>query len=288
MMTRGRKETVKPKKLDETSGFGVKNPYDSLEDMARGRAGLVADISDPCGSRAQSADDTDNATTPEVRLDESRTMHLQEQIKEIITADSFVDRLVGLITDAILERVSQNVYQAMDHQFQARENEVSHLQEKVTSLEGELARVKDELDEHEQYSRRNSLRVYGVKEEKDENTDTVVIDLIKSKLDIEVTEKDLDRSHRVTPRIASNGPRPIIVKFARHNVRQKVYATRTKLKKTKIFIREDLTMKKQKLMRETLNNGSILKAWSNDGRIRALTKESKVINIMRLSDLDRL
>ena len=141
--------------------------------------------------------------------------------------------------DAILERVTQNVYKAVDHQQEAHNQKVTDLQKKVTSLEGDLARVKGDLDDHEQYSRRNSLRLYGIKEEKDKNRDTVVVELIKSKLDVDVTEKDLDRSHRVTPKNPSNGPRLIIVKFSRHNVRQKVYAVRTKLKGSQIFIRED-------------------------------------------------
>ena len=105
------------------------------------------------------------------------------------------------------------------------------------------------------------------------------MELIKSKLDVDVTEKDLDRSHRATAKKPSDGPWPIIVKFARHNVRQKVYAVRTKLKGTQIFIREDLTVKKQKLMRETLKHESIAKAWSTDGRIRALTRKNKVVTI---------
>ena len=287
-MRRSKRVTTRSKKLVGNQESGDKNPYGSLVDMAGDLAGSDTGTSDHPNSPAQSSDDTISVSIPPIQLDESSTKNLQDQLKEIITADSFVEKLVGLIADAILERVTQNVYKAVDHQQEAHKQKVTDLQKKVTYLEGDLARVKDDLDDHEQYSRRNSLHLYGIKEKKDKNTDTIVVELIKSKLDVDVTEKDLDRSHRVTPKNPSNGPRPIIVKFARHNVRQKVYAVRTKLKGSQIFIREDLTVKKQKLMRETLKHESIAKAWSTDGRIRALTKENKVVNITKLTDLDHI
>ena len=69
------------------------------------------------------------------------------------------------------------------------------------------------MDRQEQYSRRNCLLIHGIKEEKDENTDNVVIKFIQDDLQEEINIEDLDRMHRIGK--ANNGKsRPIIVKFA--------------------------------------------------------------------------
>ena len=68
------------------------------------------------------------------------------------------------------------------------------------------------MDRQEQYSRRNCLLIHGIKEEKDENTDNVVIKFIQDDLQEEINIEDLDRMHRIGK--TNNGKsRPIIVKF---------------------------------------------------------------------------
>ena len=67
-------------------------------------------------------------------------------------------------------------------------NEDSSLKERIDSLE-------KKSDDSEQYSRRNCLLVHGVEEQEQENTDNIVLSVIKEHLDIELLVKDLDRSH---------------------------------------------------------------------------------------------
>ena len=47
-------------------------------------------------------------------------------------------------------------------------------------------------DDSEQYSRRNCLLVHGVEEKEQENTDNIVLNVMKEHLDIELSVKDLD------------------------------------------------------------------------------------------------
>ena len=105
--------------------------------MAGDLAGSDTGTSNHPNSPAQSSDDSINVSIPPIQLDESSTKNLQDQLKEIITADSFVEKLVGLIAEAILGRVTQNVYKAIDHQQEAHKQKVTNLQKKVTSLEGD-------------------------------------------------------------------------------------------------------------------------------------------------------
>ena len=50
------------------------------------------------------------------------------------------------------------------------------------------------LDGQEQYSRRNCLLI-RIDEENQENTDEVVINVLKKEKDEEITHQDIDRSH---------------------------------------------------------------------------------------------
>ena len=57
-----------------------------------------------------------------------------------------------------------------------------------------------EIDDNEQYSRRNCLLIHGVKETEKEVTDTQVLNLINKELKIpgdKFSIVDIDRSHRL-------------------------------------------------------------------------------------------
>ena len=66
--------------------------------------------------------------------------------------------------------------------------------------------------------------IHGIAESKEENTDQQAIDFISDNLGTNIDEIDTDRSHRTgcydKPKEKA---RPIIVKFARYNVRGRVF-----------------------------------------------------------------
>ena len=53
------------------------------------------------------------------------------------------------------------------------------------------------LDRQEQYSRRNYLLIHGLPENRNENTDQIVIEILKEKMGEEINEVDLDRPRRL-------------------------------------------------------------------------------------------
>ena len=105
--------------------------------------------------------------------------------------------------------------------------------------------LENKIDRQEQYSRRDCILIHEIAENKEENTDQQAIDFINENLDIKIDEIDIDRSHRIgrydkTKKKA----RPIIVKFARYNVRGRVFREKRKLKGTGKTITESLTTKR--------------------------------------------
>ena len=57
--------------------------------------------------------------------------------------------------------------------------------------------LENQLDRQEQYSRRNCILIHGIIETQDENTDDISLCTINEHLQLELTEIELDRTHRI-------------------------------------------------------------------------------------------
>ena len=109
-------------------------------------------------------------------------------------------------------------------------------------MEKKIENLEKAVDKQEQYSRRNCILIHGIVEKENENTDNLIVDTLNEHLDVNISENDLDRTHRLGKKSANHGrPRPIIVKLARYNVRSKIFYSKKKLKGKKINITESLT-----------------------------------------------
>lgn len=115
--------------------------------------------------------------------------------------------------------------------------EIKDLKENLENTKTELNSLKKfedsinsaELEELEQYSRRNNVRISGIPEQPGEITDEIVVSLcneaMKMTPPIEVAE--IDRSHRVGKQ-SNKSIRPILVKFVSYRTKARV----VKMKKT--------------------------------------------------------
>ena len=56
---------------------------------------------------------------------------------------------------------------------------------------------------------------HGIKEEKGEDNDSIIINTLKEEMDIEISSNHLNRSHRIGNPKTKKKERPIIVKFVR-------------------------------------------------------------------------
>ena len=54
-----------------------------------------------------------------------------------------------------------------------------------------------QLDQQAQYARRNCPFFYEIKEEKGKDTDSIIINMVKEEMDIEILPTDLDRLSRI-------------------------------------------------------------------------------------------
>ena len=215
---------------------------------------------------------------------------LQKRIVDALCATEVVDVITKAVSDAILDSVTQRVYASLDHDLQAKLKMIQDLEKHIGDLEHKLSKVADEMKDLELYSRRNCLRIYGLAGSANEDTDAVVMDLVKEKLGIELTPEDIDRSHRLQVKHTegSRGPNPLLVKFTRYNMRDKIYRARSKLRGTSIFVNEHLTRDRQALFGKVRSSRSVRKAWTSDFKITALTTDNRKVKINSERDLEKL
>ena len=133
-----------------------------------------------------------------------------------------------------------------------------------------------EIDNLEQYSRRNCLVLHGVNESNNENTNEIIIKTFSEELGVEIKEDDLDRSHRLgKPKRKDNKPRPIIVKFARYAVRREIFMNKKKLKGKRLLITESLTSSRMQLLGNAQRKYEVRNIWTSDARV--MVKENNKV-----------
>ena len=134
------------------------------------------------------------------------------------------------------------------------------------------------IDAQEQYSRRNCLLFHGVAETDGENTDERILSTIKEHLGITLSERDLDRSHRLGAPRSDKRARPIIAKFNLYNVRASVYASKKKMKGSNVLVTESLTRRRVAVLTAARNKFGSRNVWTFDGEI--FTKQDgKTVNV---------
>lgn len=224
------------------------------------------------------------------KLDSLATKEDVKQLRESLSAKLLI--LEQKVAGLQMERTS------MKEEIEGVKNENKKLKEKMQGLERKLEK---DSNEHEQYSRRWNLRVFGLKEGPGEDCSEKCLNLFNGHVKVDTRMEDIQVAHRVgpteeqraesqsatdQPRPRRPGPRPIIVQFASRRVRDQILKKRKILAKSGVSIAEDLTVKNFKLLKRAQEHSATMNAWPANGRIIAQLKNSKKLKIDIDTDLD--
>ena len=194
-----------------------------------------------------------------------------------------------------LENVRQDVYESCKMDIDKAAESTAALQAQIASMERTQQSLTDEIDELEQYSRRNCLVVHGLPENSDaagnENTTEAFLKVAGS-LGVHLDAGCIDRSHRMgrtSPESAgTRNPRPVIVKFTSYEPRRAVFTSKRKLKGTHIVITENLTRRRVDLLRKARDSPNVEASWTSDGRIVCLLTNGRKVTVTNACHLQGL
>lgn len=175
---------------------------------------------------------------------------------------------VAMITPAIASIVSVAVATAMS-------KATIELGEKITSnlaiVQKQCLMNKYDNDKLEQYSRRENLRITGIVEETNETEDILEAKVIElaGDMGVELKSEDISVAHRLGK--PKEGGRPIIVRFCQRKKKNEVMRNKKKLKgkDRKVYVNEDLTSLRAKLMKMAKEQESVKNVATRDGSILA-------------------
>ncbi|XP_054769794.2 uncharacterized protein LOC129277668 [Lytechinus pictus] len=218
-------------------------------------------------------------TTRSMAMEKSTATMVSAVIKDILTDPRFESVVAGHIEKRLLDIKEELQTQEarildLESTSKSKSAEIESLRSQLETRTNALNALNNRLEGLEQYSRRNSLRFFGIKESPGENTDDIIIKLATDNLKMNLRKEDIDRSHRIGPPKESTSentkPRAIIVKFASYRKRREVIGNRRKLAGKRMSILEDLTAKNAVLLNAARLSPKVKSAWSIDGRIFAL------------------
>ena len=228
-----------------------------------------------------------------------------EKQKTKLTTNEKIAKLISRI-DA-LENVTERLVkenELLKNEVKSLKDDKDDLKHQQSDLERKVDGVKENTDyaiyrsnvamekgeDLEQHGRANSVRLYGIKDTRDEDaagTINLVIDLLKNRLELDIDKSAIDVAHRLGP-YNSTTKRGIICKFVRRVDTTRVIKNRKKLKNTKITIVEDLTNENRNLLMKYREAHGIKNAWSSHGNIwtednngRIMKREREIKSFIR-------
>ena len=212
---------------------------------------------------------------------------------------SIINASVSRALEKLNEDLSKNLKSYLDNKLALLQQEIKDLKKEIQELKNShknandpqsyacaedmplpmrlqekmVAKLTVDSDTLEQYTRRNSVRIFGVNHSEEEDTSEVACQVFNS-LGIQCERKDIDVSHRVKAKETAqqNKPDAIIVKLVRREVKAEIMKKKKNLKNTtfkNVRIEEDLTAMRKRLI-EVLKYGAVnRRVWSKDGVVFA-------------------
>ena len=91
-----------------------------------------------------------------------------------------------------------------------------------------------------------------------------------------LTDIEIDRSHQIGRLKKGKQSRPIIIKFARYNIRNRVLKNKKKLKDTGVNITESLTQKRMQMLTKARDEFLFKNVWTQDGKILVKSDDNTI------------
>ena len=219
---------------------------------------------------------------PSIRKEiKSQLGEIKSEIKDLRAKCSQIEKSQEYLSSKY-DQVVQSI-QTIKKQVDASHTKINQQDDVLTNVQRSMDDIYAELDEMQQYSRRDCLELNGIPQLDGENTDQLVIETA-SMIGVNLAEEDISISHRLPDTRNTKGR--IIAKFVRREKRDEVYKNRRKLIKkssndipsvksankpaSKIHINESLTSYRRKLLGRinTFKKENLFKfIWTQNGKI---------------------
>lgn len=207
---------------------------------------------------------------------------IMDQVKQELAKKLATTNALDINAREIAQEVYKTVSSDIADEFAEIKKVIEALRQEIRDTKEEIAEIRTEVDNIQQYARRNALIFRGIPEEAEEDTDNLVLDIIRKNLSLNISINEISRSHRLgRPQKPQPGqptkPRGIIVKFISYRARAAVFRVKKMLEGSGITVTEHLTSTRQALLKEAVGKYGQHQVWTIDGRIMAVVDGTKKV-----------
>lgn len=193
------------------------------------------------------------------------TKQQEDKIEQIVT-NIIVNKFDDNWMSTLVEKITEKIEKGFKKELKKQEEKINQMEKQIHDIKIELEEIKMDKDNVEQHTRKNNIRIFGMKESNQENTEDLVIKLCQEKLDINLDKCDIDICHRVGTK-TNKKDRPIFVKIISNKIKNLIYYAKSKLKGTKITIREDITKQRMEIIKTAVGELGPKNVWTQNGTI---------------------
>ena len=183
---------------------------------------------------------------------------------------------------------------ASRQEIQSLHSTVKVLQDAVAAKDQQLSTLQLKVDELEQYSRRNNVRIAGIQEDETEDVGKIVLDLINDQLGLDppMEVREIDRVHRVGT-INPDKHRPVLLKLATYRSRKRIMQLGPEAKKkcNKIYFNDDLTRLRSEMLWKlrTKKKAKLIEGcWTSEGRVLIMDNAKVIKEIKTMTEIDSI
>ena len=257
-----RREDTSSTSGDNTSGASMLVDRDEItvkhDDLKRM---IVSAVQDAISAAMMVASTRLEASLKNIFTD--RFDHLEGRVFDV---EQGLDKDIKNVNETVEQHKSSTARALDDH-----DSRIWHNERYIYQNECDIEDLYLKINDLEQYTRRNSIRIHGMSERGRgryrENTNRIVADFLYNDLGL---EPDIEIAHRVGVKSRDpNKPRTIIVKFVRRSDELDVMLRRKSMKGKGVSISNDLTIRNVNLINEVREHERIEAAWSWDGKVYA-------------------
>ena len=233
-------------------------------------------MSDTRNTRATAKlDSSPQSSANKMLMDEIRRLKADMITKKDL--ESIVKKVFDEKTSVLQETINENARTLQElHLKVDRQNKtVEKLEEKVLELEEALKEYKQiarvaytTANKNEQYSRKNSFKINGIKELKQENTKEVAKKFLEKEIGVKVDDADIVAVHRIPGKAGES--KPILVKLKNNMAKSNVMRKRSTLKKNsngRHWLTDDVTKLNALLIKRLKEHSDIDNAWYFNGSV---------------------
>lgn len=247
----------------------------------------------------------ESTSTPSIGDIYKLLLSFKKEVADLKMSGTTIEKELGKSLNSVHEKLDNNAYLIKQQTDRITEclTQIEKLKEENALLKKQLNDTQLQLDEHDQYGRRNTVELYGIPEKANEDATEIVINVGKA-LGMDINREMIDVSHRLKKPTGRNDG-GIIVKFVRRTDKEEL-VRRRKVKRDLnttnigfptndvIYINQSLTPNRRKIYgaaRRLKKERNYAYLWiDNAGNIKLRKQESdRYVYILKtMDDVDKL